>query len=203
MHDRRPVAHNAPMPHKPDDRDLTALLMAVSDGESQAADALLPIVYEDLRRRAVSMMRRESAGITLQPTMLVHDAFMRLIDQDRVEWQSRSHFFALASKMMRRVLVDHARRRHRLKRGGDQVRVTMPMGEGAALSLDRDADVLALDEALEALAAVDPRQADIVVMRFFGGMTVQEVAEALGVSKRTVEAEWTMTKAWLRRALSQ
>jgi len=191
------------MDDRPDRNQLTALLIAISDGEPDAADALLPVVYEDLRRRAVGMMRRESAGITMQPTMLVHDAFMRLIDQDRVEWQSRSHFFALASKMMRRVLVDHARRRQRLKRGGDQIRVTMPMGEGSALSLERDADVLALDDALEELATVDPRQADIVVMRFFGGMTVQEVAEALGVSKRTVEAEWTMTKAWLRRALSQ
>lgn len=184
-------------------RDLTGLLIAATDGDTEAAEALLPIVYDELHRRAAALMKRESAGHTLQPTMLVHDAWLRLIDQDRVEWTGRGHFFAIASKMMRRVLVDHARRRQRQKRGGDRIRVTLAPTEGPALSIERDADVIALDDALTELAEVDPRQADIVVMRFFGGLSVQEVAEILDVSKRTVEAEWTATKAWLKRALSQ
>lgn len=188
----------------PDARDLTGLLVAATDGDAEAAEALLPIVYDELHRRAAALMKRESAGHTLQPTMLVHDAWLRLIDQSRVEWTGRGHFFAIASKMMRRVLVDHARRRQRYKRGGDRMRVTLtPATEGPALSIERDADVIALDDALTRLAEVDPRQADIVVMRFFGGLDVQEVADVLGVSKRTVEAEWTATKAWLKRALSQ
>lgn len=194
------------MPGMPssDARDLTGLLVAATDGDPAAAEALLPIVYDELHRRAAALMKRESAGHTLQPTMLVHDAWLRLIDQSRVEWTGRGHFFAIASKMMRRVLVDHARRRQRHKRGGDRMRVTLtPATEGPALSIERDADVIALDEALTRLAEVDPRQADIVVMRFFGGLDVQEVADVLGVSKRTVEAEWTATKAWLKRALAQ
>lgn len=187
----------------PDAREVTGLLLAATEGDPDAAEALLPAVYDELYRRAAALMRRENAAHTLQPTMLVHDAWLRLIDQDRVQWNNRGHFFALASKMMRRVLVDHARRRQRLKRGGDHVRVTLAPADARALSVERDTDVLALDQALEQLAEVDPRQADIVVMRFFGGLTVSEVAEILGVSKRTVEAEWTATKAWLRRALSK
>jgi RNA polymerase sigma-70 factor (ECF subfamily) len=180
-------------------QDVTRLLHAAVEGDAQAQNALLPLVYEELRRRADSALRRERSGHTLQPTALVHEAWMRLITQEAVHWQGRQHFYALASRMMRRVLVDHARSRLRQKRGGDQVRVELEEG----LSTTRDADVLALDTALEELASLDPRQAEIVELRFFGGLTVQEVADTLGVSKRAVEAEWTMIKAWLRRALTE
>ncbi|MCB9535670.1 MAG: sigma-70 family RNA polymerase sigma factor [Myxococcales bacterium] len=180
-------------------RDVTELLKAATSGDTDAAEQLMPIVYDDLRRRAAALMRRESAGHTLQPTALVNEAYMRLINQERVDWQGRGHFFGTAAQIMRRVLVDHARARGRQKRGGDVVRVQL--GDAGQLSSQRDADVLVLDEVLKKLAEVDPAQADIVVMRFFGGMTVDEVALVLGVSKRTVEAEWTMIKAWLRREL--
>lgn len=180
-------------------QDVTRLLVAAAEGDERAQTALLPLVYDELRRRAGSALSRERAGHTLQPTALVHEAWMRLIAQEAVSWQGRQHFYALASRMMRRVLVDHARGRLRQKRGGDQVRVELEDG----LSTSRDADVLALDDALERLAALDPRQAEIVELRFFGGLTVQEVAETLGISKRAVEAEWTMIKAWLRRELTE
>lgn len=180
--------------------DVTELLRAARAGDARAAEALLTAVYTDLRQRAGALMRRESAAHTLQPTALVHEAWVRLVEQSRVDWQGRSHFFALAARMMRRVLVDHARARLRGKRGGGQRR--LDLDATPLLSVAHDPDVVALDDALQDLAAVDPRQADLVVMRFFGGMTVDEVAEALGLSKRTVEAEWTLAKAWLRRALS-
>lgn len=181
--------------------DVTGLLQAAHDGDQAAEAALLPLVYDELRRRANGMMRRESAAHTLQPTALVHEAYMRMIRQDNVDWQGRTHFFALSSKMMRRVLVDHARSRMRQKRGGDAVKVSLD--SGLQLSVQRDPDILALDQALTRLAALDERQARIVEMRFFGGMTVSDVADVLGVSKRTIEAEWTMIKAWLRRELSE
>lgn len=182
------------------DLDLTGLLQAAHDGDDAAEARLLPLVYEELRRRANSMMRRESAAHTLQPTALVHEAYMRMIRQENVDWQGRTHFYALSSQMMRRVLVDHARGRMRQKRGGDAVKVSID--SGLQLSVQRDPDVLALDAALTRLATLDPRQARIVEMRFFGGMTVQDVAQVLGTSKRSIEAEWTMIKAWLRRELS-
>jgi RNA polymerase sigma factor (TIGR02999 family) len=145
-------------------------------------------------------MRRERPNHTLQATALVHEAFLQLIGQDRADWQGRAHFFAVASQLMRRILVDHARARLRDKRGGDAVRVSLDEGQG--LSIQKDADVLALDDALERLAEVDPRQAEIVSLRFFGGLSVEEVAAVLGVSKRTVEGEWTLIKAWIRRELT-
>lgn len=183
-----------------EERDVTRLLIAATGGDARAAGELMPVVYDELKRRAAALMRRESAGHTLQATALVNEAYLRLINQDRVDWQGRTHFFAVASQIMRRILVDHARTRQRAKRGGGDVKVSLD--EGLGLSTERDADVLALDQALQKLAEVDPRQAEIVVMRFFGGLTVEEVAAALGVSKRTVEAEWTMIKAWLRRELA-
>ncbi len=181
--------------------DVTQLLSAVSAGDRAAVDDLLPIVYDELKRRASAMMRRERDGHTLQPTALVHEAFLELVNQDRVDWQGRAHFFAVASHLMRRILVDHARSRLREKRGGKAERISLD--EGLGLSVERDADVLALDEALKKLAEVDVKQAELVSMRFFGGLSVEECAAVLGVSKRTVEAEWTMIKAWLRRELSE
>lgn len=183
------------------DRDVTVLLTAAAAGDAEAAEALMPLVYAELRRRAASLMRRERSDHTLQPTALVHEAFLRLVQQDRVDWQGRTHFFATASQFMRRILVDHARGRLRERRGGnDAVRISLD--DGLPLSVERDSDVVALDEALERLAVLDPRQADIVVMRFFGGLSVEEVAAHLGQSKRAVEAEWTMIKAWLKRELT-
>ncbi len=181
--------------------DVTALLASLRAGDRSAVDALLPIVYDELRRRASSLMRAERAGHTLQPTALVHEAFLQLIHQDRVDWQGRAHFFAVASQLMRRILVDHARGRLRQKRGGAAPRISLD--EGLGLSVERDADVVAVDDALKRLAELDPRQAEIVEMRFFGGLSVEEAAAVLGVSKRTVEGEWTMIKAWLRRELTE
>jgi RNA polymerase sigma factor (TIGR02999 family) len=184
----------------PPGRHVTELLSAATSGDRDAAAELLPIVYAELRRRAASLMRRERPNHTLQATALVHEAFLQLIGQDRTDWQGRAHFFAVASQLMRRILVDHARARLRDKRGGDVVRVSLDEGHG--LSIQKDADVLALDDALERLAELDPRQAEIVSMRFFGGLSVEEVAAVLGVSMRTVEGEWTLIKAWIRRELS-
>ena len=181
--------------------DVTLLLAAVSAGDRSAVDKLLPIVYDELRKHAAFMMRRERVGHTLQPTALVHEAFLRLVQQDRVQWTGRAHFFAVASNVMRRILVDHARTRLAEKRGGGADRISIE--EGLGLSVGSDADVLAIDAALERLAALDPRQAEIVTLRFFGGLSVEEVAAVLNMSKRAVEAEWTMIKAWLRRELSE
>lgn len=183
-----------------DPKDVTALLIRASKGDDKASSELLPLVYDDLKRRAGAMMRRENAGHTLSATALVHEAFLKLIDQSRVEWQGRSHFFGIASQLMRRVLVDHARARGAVKRAGDQVKVELD--EAITVSAGSDVDVLEIDAAIKKLAEVDEQQAEIVVMRFFGGLSMQEVAETLGLSKRAAEAEWTMIKAWLRRELS-
>jgi RNA polymerase sigma factor (TIGR02999 family) len=158
-------------------------------------------VYSELRRLAASYLRRESAGHTLQPTALVHEAFLKLAAQNRVDWQGRTHVLAIGAQAMRRILVDHAKRKGRTKRGGPFHRVAFDAS--MALSPNRDDDLLAVDEALERLAAIDERQATIVEMRFFGGLSVEEVAQALGLSKRTIENEWTMVRAWLRRELSK
>ena len=179
---------------------ITSVLEAADRGEAIRADELLPLVYDDLRSLARRYLARENAGHTLQPTALVHEAWVRLVDQSRVQWKGRTHFFAIGAQAMRRVLVDHARGRLRDKRGGGRPRVELR--EDVALASERDEDVLAVDEALEKLARLDERQARIVELRFFGGLSVEEVAEVLGVSKRTVEAEWTMLRAWLRRELA-
>lgn len=160
---------------------------------------LMPLVYEDLKRRAVALMRRENAGHTLQSTALVNEAYLKLVDQRDVTWQSRAHFFGIASQAMRRILVDHARGRLREKRGGGLRPISL--SDDLPLSLDRDEDVVALHEALHLLAELDPRQSSIVELRFFAGCTVDEVAIALGVSKRTIENDWAMAKAWLWREL--
>ena len=181
--------------------EVTECLVALSEGDKSALDRLVPMVYDELRQQAASYLRREAPGHSLQPTALVHEVFLKLADQTRVSWKGRSHFFAVGAQAMRRILVDHARKKKRTKRGGDRQRITFE--EGLVVSPRRDEDVLALDDALVKLAELDPRQAQIVEMRFLGGLTVQEVAEVLGVSKRTVEAEWTMIRAWLRRELTE
>jgi RNA polymerase sigma-70 factor (ECF subfamily) len=181
------------------DADITGMLVAASGGDAAAAERLVGLVYDELRRRAEAMMRREAPGATVQATMLVHDAYLKLIKQDRASWSDRNHFFAVAAQTMRRLLVDHARGRQRDKRGGGQVKVALE--ERLGLAAGADADVLAVDQALTRLEALDPEQARIVELRFFGGLTVEEVAQELGMSKRAVEAEWTMIAAWLRREL--
>jgi RNA polymerase sigma-70 factor (ECF subfamily) len=180
--------------------DITEILAAASAGDAAAANQLAPLVYAELRRRADALMRRESSGHTLQATQLVHDAYVKLVQQDRASWTDRNHFFAVASQTMRRLLVDHARGRQRQKRGGAHVKLSLD--EGLGLSVESDPDIIALDEALTRLQELDPRQAKLVEMRFFAGLTVAEVAEVLGMSKRSVEAEWTMVSAWLRRELT-
>jgi RNA polymerase sigma factor (TIGR02999 family) len=180
---------------------ITQLLIAWGDGEREALEQLMPLVYEDLRRLAAGYMHRETPGHSLQPTALVHEAYVRLIDQRRVQWRNRAHFFGVAASMMRRILVDHARARRADKRGGDVERVTLVGDEVAALE-QNGLDVLALHESLERLAAFDPQQERIVELRYFGGLTIEEAAEVLGISQATVVREWTIAKAWLRADLS-
>ncbi len=179
---------------------VTQLLVAWQDGDKAALDQLMPLVYEELRRLARQYRRRERAGHTLQTTALVNEAYLRLIDQSRVHWQNRTHFFAIAAQLMRRILVDHARTRVRAKRGGSAAKVSL--AEAAAISGAPTLDVLALDEALERLAALDGRKSQIVELRFFGGLSIEETAEVLKVSPGTVMHDWTLAKAWLYRALS-
>jgi RNA polymerase sigma factor (TIGR02999 family) len=158
-------------------------------------------LYDEFRALARGLLSRESPAHTLQTTALVNEAYLRLVDQTKVDWKGRTHFFAVGAQAMRRVLVDHARRKNRTKRGGGRLRVSL--AGIAALSARREADVLAVHEAIEELAQRDARQAQIVELRFFAGLTVAEVAAVLGVSRRTVEAEWTMIRAWLRRRLRE
>ena len=186
----------------PDHSDITQLLIAWSDGRREALDDLMPMVYADLRRVAAGYMRREGAGHALQPTALVHEAYVRLIDQKQVKWRNRAHFFGVAAGLMRRILVDHARRRRAEKRGGDWERVTLT-GDEVATDAHKEIDVLALDEALERLAEFDPQQERIVELRYFGGLTIEETAEIVGISAATVVREWTIAKAWLRADLSR
>lgn len=180
--------------------DVTALLFAWRAGDVAAGERLLPMVYDELHRQAERAMRREDAAHTLQATALVHEAYLRLVDQRRVEWKNRAHFFGVAAQAMRRVLVDHARGRLAEKRGGAMQRVTLG-DAGAGASADPDLDVLALHEALERLAALDPDQARLVELRYFGGLGIDETAEALGVSAATVKREWAVARAWLKREL--
>jgi RNA polymerase sigma factor (TIGR02999 family) len=182
--------------------DITQLLIAWGDGRREALDDLMPLVYADLRRTAAGYMRREAPGHALQPTALVHEAFVRLVDQKRIKWRNRAHFFGVAAGMMRRILVDHARRRRAEKRGGEWERVTLA-GDEAAVDGQNNIDALALDEALGRLAAIDPQQERIVELRYFGGLTIDETAEIIGISAATVVREWTIAKAWLRCDLTR
>jgi len=182
--------------------DITQLLIAWGNGRREALDDLMPIVYADLRRLAGGYMRREAAGHALQPTALVHEAYVRLIDQKQVKWRNRAHFFGVAAGMMRRILVDSARRRRAEKRGGGWERVTLA-GDEPATDGHAEIDVLALHEALERLAEFDPQQERIVEFRYFGGLTIEETAEVVGSSPASVVREWTIAKAWLRADLSR
>ena len=181
-------------------QNVTALLIDWGEGDKDALDQLLPIVYAELRRQAARFLRKERVGHTLQTTALIHEAYIRLIDQRRVKWQNRSHFFGIAAQLMRRILVDHARSKHREKRGGSDVRVSL--ADATLVAKNKDLDVVALDAALDKLAMLDQQQARIVELRFFSGLTVEETAEVLSISPATVKRDWSMAKAWLHRELS-
>ncbi len=181
--------------------DVTQLLLAWREGDEGALDKLLPLVYEELHRLAARYMRRESPGHTLQTSALVNEAFIRLIDQQQVHWQNRAHFFGIAAQLMRRILLDHARSQARAKRGGGALRVSFD--EAAIVSGQRAAELIALDDALNALTAFDSRKSRIVELRFFGGLSNEEVAEVMGMSLRTVEREWRKAKVWLHHAISK
>lgn len=179
--------------------NVTQILTAWGNGDEEALHRLCPLVYKELRRLAHGRMHHERQEHTLQTTGLVHEAFLRLINQGSGSWESRGHFFASAARMMRRVLVDYARRRHGKKRGGGLVR--LPLEEATQVVTRPTHDVLAVNEALDALAAFDPRKAKMVELRFFGGLSIEETAETLKVSPGTVMRDWTLAKAWLRRAI--
>ena len=179
--------------------DVTRLLLAWHDGNAEALRALVPLVYAELHRLAHRHMRGERHGKTLQTTALVNEAYLRLVDSERVRWQNRTHFFAISAQLMRRILVDAARARGSLKRGGAVVHVTLD--ESAVVSRKSDADLVALDEALTRLAALDARKGKVVELRYFGGLTVEETAEALHVSRDTVMRDWRIAKLWLLREL--
>jgi len=180
--------------------DVTGLLLAWRNGDESALQRLMPVVYDELRRVARRCLRRERAGHTMQTTTLVHEAYLRIIDAGRVEWQDRTHFFALAARVMRRVLVDEARKRHFQKRGGEFIRVSLD--QAMIVSAQRDAELLALDEALERLAAFAPRKCRVIELRFFGGLSIEETGGALGISADIVKREWRTAKLWLLRELS-
>jgi RNA polymerase sigma factor (TIGR02999 family) len=181
--------------------DVTQLLLAWGNGDSSAEARLLSVVYAELHRRAAAAMRRENEGNTMQATALVHEAYLRLVDQDRVAWQNRAQFYGVAAQLMRRILIDHARERHAQKRGGHARQITLS-GIEAPASGDDALDVLALNDALDRLSALDARQARLVELRYFGGLSIEETAEALDVSPATVKREWATARAWLRRELS-
>lgn len=180
-------------------QDLTRLLVEGSRGDRAALDALLPRVYSELRRLAESHLRRERSEHTLQPTALVHEAYLRLVDQRRVDWRDRARFFGLASQMMRRILVNHALARRAAKRGGSATRITLD--EAVDYFEEAEVDLIELDDALSGLARLDAAQARVVELRFFGGLTVPETAEVMDISPATVKREWSMARAWLHREL--
>lgn len=179
---------------------VTQLLINWSGGDRAALDQMLPLVYNELRRIAINHLRRERAGHTLQPTALVHEAYLRLVDQTRMNWQNSAQFFGIASTMMRRILVNHAKNRQAAKRGGGAIKV--PLEEVGDSAEQRDVTLLALDEALDDLTVRDQRKGRIVELKFFGGLTTKEIAEVLKVSVATVENDWRMARAWLYRELA-
>lgn len=180
---------------------VTQLLKAWGNGEQKALDRLIPLVYTELHRLAHRYMDRERSAHTLQPTALVHEMYERLIELKHVSWQNRAHFFGVSAQLMRRILVDYARSRRYTKRGGEWRQV--PFNEAVAVFRDRQTDIVALDDALCTLSEIDPRKSRVVEMRFFGGMSVKEVAEVLNVSQETVQRDWRLAKAWLLRELGE
>jgi RNA polymerase sigma factor (TIGR02999 family) len=179
--------------------DLTGLLIEWRRGDAAALDKLTPLVYDEIRRIAHRYMQSERKGHTLQTTALVHEAYLRLADQQKIQWQDRAHFFAVTAQVMRRILIDHARRRRYAKRGGGTQQVTFD--ESFAMTSQRARELAALDEALDDLAKIDPRKSRVVELRYFGGLNLEEAAEVLGVSVMTVRRDWRAAKAWLFRRM--
>lgn len=188
-------------PH-PSQNDATQLLIAAAAGDREALDAMLPLVYQELHRLAQSYLRRERTDHTLQPTALVHEAYLRLVNQRHVDWRNRAQFLGLAAAMMRRILLNHARDRAAAKRPADRERVSLSLIEDASTPAPA-VDLIALEEALERLAADDARKARVVELKFYGGLTTQEIAEVLAISRATVEREWSFARAWLYDALGK
>ena len=181
--------------------DVTRLLADWREGDQRALEQLAPLVYDELRRLAGRYLRRERINHTLQSTALVHEAYLRLIDQSRVQWQNRAHFFGVAAQMIRRILVDHARGHQAAKRGSGVARLSLD--EALDASAPRDLDLVALDDALETLARLDPQQSRIIELRYFAGLSIEETAEVIGVSPATVKREWASARAWLFRELNR
>lgn len=184
-----------------DTAETTQILIELGQGNRSAADRLMPLVYEELRALAEHFMQEERLSHTLQATAVVHEAYLRLIDQSRVDWKNRAHFFALATTMIRRVLVDHARRHQTAKRGGGAPKLTI--SDGVAAAENEEIDLMALDEALQKLEGLNERHKRVVELRFFGGLTVEETAHVLDVSPQTVRIDWRMARAWLRERLER
>jgi RNA polymerase sigma-70 factor (ECF subfamily) len=205
--------NSSPQPHKISKKDtagetaardrneVTRWLVAGSSGDARALEALLQLVYDELHRQAVRFFHRERAGHTLQPTALVNEVYLRLINQHEVNWQNRAQFFGIAAEMMRRILVSHARGRQARKRGGAAQHITLD--EGVAAEPQRDLNLLALDDALTRLEQLDPEKSRMIELRFFSGLSVQETAEAMGVSPRTIDRQWQTAKAWLYREIGK
>jgi len=181
--------------------DVTRLLKKWSGGDQSALDQLMPLVHQELRRMAHQYMQREKPGNMLQTTALVNEAYMKLVDQTQIDWQSRSHFFGIAARLMRRILVDQARNQHRLKRGGHALQISL--SEAESVLHEQAVNVIALDDALTTLAEINSRQSEIVELRFFGGLSIEETAKVLGVSPGTVMRDWTYARAWLLRELRE
>jgi RNA polymerase sigma factor (TIGR02999 family) len=189
-------------PKKTVQPNITEMLRQWTTGRTEVMNELLPLIYDELHRRARAYLRRERPNHTLQPTALVHEAYLKLIDQRDDNWQSREHFFAIAAQAMRRILVDHARNRHRLKRGGTNE--DLPLEEAlVAIADESNVDLIALDEAMAKLAAFDPQRERLVELRYFGGLTVDEAAKAMGISRATAARDWQVAKAWLHRELTR
>ena len=185
----------------PQQGEVTRLLVAHRNGNREAVDILLPLVYDELRRIARNQFRSENPGHTLQPTALVNEAYIKLVSGDEVEWQNRAHFFAFAAQVMRHLLVDHARSRRRDKRGGGAAKVDLD--NALVISAEPDMDLVALDDALKDLARLDEQQARVVELRYFGGLTIEEIAEAIGITPSIVRRDWTLARAWLRSELDR
>lgn len=186
-------------------RNVTQMLANWRNGDSAALNELLPVIYDELRQLAAGYLRRESAGHTLQATALVNEAYLRLVDQTQVNWQNRAHFFGAAANLMRQILIQHARAKHAEKRGGDAQKLYLDEVSGLVDNLvkEQNLDLLALDDALNRLATIAPQQSRVVELRFFAGLSIEETAEALGISPATIKREWNMAKAWLHRELSK
>jgi RNA polymerase sigma factor (TIGR02999 family) len=188
------------VPGTPDQHEITQLLAEWSDGDQSALDELYPLVYDELHRLARRYMSREKKGHTLQTTALINEAYVRLVDQKNVHWANRSHFFAISAQIMRRILIDHARRHAFAKRGGGAQQVSLE--EVAVITRDASRELVRLDEALKSLAEVDPRRSQVVELRYFGGLNNEEIAGVLNISENTVTRDWNLARAWLYRELT-